>query len=132
MSKEKENYRLYVENAEEMLEVAQANLDKGFYRSACNRAYYAIFYAASALLYSKGRSYGKHSAVIAAFRQDFIKTGEFDAKWSDVYKMVMDSRQVADYELRDELEKEDALNAVEQAKAFVQEVRQWLQKRNLL
>ena len=132
MSEEKENYRLYIENAEEMLDVAQVSFDKGFYRSAVNRAYYGIFYAASALLYSKGKSYGKHSAVIASFRQYFIKTGEFDAKWSDVYKMVMDNRQVADYELSDELEKEDALNAVEQAKAFVQEVRQWLQKRNLL
>jgi uncharacterized protein (UPF0332 family) len=91
-----------------------------------------MFYAASALLYSKGKSYSKHSAVIAAFRHDFIKTGEFEAKWSDIYKMVMDNRQVADYELRDELEKEDALEAIQQAKAFVEEVRTWLQKQDLL
>ena len=45
--------------------------------------YYGVFYAASALLFSKGKSYGKHSAVLAAFRQYFIKTGEFDKKWSD-------------------------------------------------
>lgn len=76
----KENYRLYMGNALEMLQVASENLNNDHYSSACNRAYYACFYAASALLYSKGLSFGKHSAVLAAFRQHFVKTGEFDAK----------------------------------------------------
>jgi uncharacterized protein (UPF0332 family) len=132
MADEKDNYRLYMENADETLGAAQVNLDQGFYRSACNRAYYAMFYAASALLYSKGKSYGKHSAVLAAFRQHFIKTGEFDLKWSKDYSMIMDNRHVADYELRDDLDKEDALNAIEKSREFVREVRKWLQKNNLL
>ncbi|MEW6288062.1 MAG: HEPN domain-containing protein [Chloroflexota bacterium] len=121
-----------MENANEALGAAQINLEKGFYRSACNRAYYAMFYAASALLYSKGKSYGKHSAVLAAFRQHFIKTGEFDQRWSKYYSMVMDNRHVADYELRDDLDKEDALNAIEKSREFIQEVKKWLQKNNLL
>ena len=64
----KANYRLYMSTAQEMLDVAQENLNNGHTNSACNRAYYGIFYAASALLYSKGKTYGKHSAVLAAFR----------------------------------------------------------------
>ena len=132
MSDPKDNYRLYMKNAQDMLEVSQANLDKGFYRSACNRAYYAMFYAASALLYSKGKSYGKHSAVLAAFRQYFIKTGELDKKWSNDYRLVMDSRHIADYELQDNLDKEDALLAIETSRTFVEEVKKWLQKHDLL
>jgi len=132
MADVKDNYRLYMENADEMLEVAKMNLDKGFPRSACNRAYYAYFYAASALLYSKGKSYGKHSAVLAAFRQYFIKTGEFDKKWSDDYRAIMDNRHTADYELQDDIDKEDALQAIEKSKAFVEEVKKWLQKHDLL
>lgn len=50
MDDSKENYRLYMENAREMLEVARENLENKHVNSACNRAYYAIFYAASALL----------------------------------------------------------------------------------
>lgn len=132
MADPKDNYRLYMENAQEMLDVAQTNLDKNFHRSVCNRAYYAIFYAASALLYSKGKSYGKHSAVLAAFRQYFIKTGEFDKKWSDDYRVIMENRHTADYELQDDLDKEDAVEAIEKSKAFVEEVKKWLQKRDLL
>lgn len=132
MKDQKENYRLYIENAHEMIEVAKLNLGNDFYSSACNRAYYAVFYAASALLYSKGKSYGKHSAVIAAFRQYFIKTGEFDKKWSDVYEYIMSSRHTGDYELSDDLEKEQVIDVVEQAQLFVVEVEKWLREQELL
>lgn len=128
----KDNYRLYIESAQEMLDIANENFGGKHYRSACNRAYYGIFYAASALLFSKGKSYGKHSAVLAAFRQYFIKTGEFDKKWSDDYKMIMENRHTADYELQDDIEKEDAVEAIEKSKLFVEEVKKWLQKRDLL
>lgn len=132
MADPKDNYRLYMNNAHEMLNVANENLGSSHYSSACNRAYYAIFYAASALLYSKGFSYGKHSAVIAAFRQHFIKTSEFDKKWSQVYEFIMSSRQVSDYDLSVQIETDRAINVVSDAAAFVEEVEQWLRKRNLL
>jgi uncharacterized protein (UPF0332 family) len=61
MKDPKENYRLYITNAHEMIEVARSNRGNNYLSSACNRAYYAIFYAASALLYSKGKSYGKQA-----------------------------------------------------------------------
>jgi uncharacterized protein (UPF0332 family) len=117
-----------MEHADEMLEVAEEILRNEHYSSACNRAYYAIFYAASALLYSKGMSFGKHCAVLAFFRQHFIKTGEFDQKWSDDYEFILSSRQTADYELFDHLEKGQADEVVNKARAFVEEVEIWLRK----
>jgi uncharacterized protein (UPF0332 family) len=128
----KENYRLYMQTAQEMLDVAEELLRNDHVNSACNRAYYAMFYAASALLYSMGKTYGKHSAVLASFRQYFIKTGEFDKKWGDDYKIVMESRHTADYELYDTLEKESVVVIVAKAQEFVEEVKKWLQKRDLL
>ena len=73
---------LYVERAREMLEVAQLNLQSGFYPSAVNRAYYAIFYAANALLATKGLARNKHRGVISAFRQHFVKTGLLETAYS--------------------------------------------------
>jgi uncharacterized protein (UPF0332 family) len=128
----KENYRLYMDNAQEMLDIADENFGNRRYRSACNRAYYGIFYAASALLYFKGMSFGKHSAVLAAFRQHFVKTGEFDKKWSDDYEYIMDSRHSADYILEESLDEEDAVIVVAKAKALIEEVRKWLEKQGLL
>jgi len=40
--------------------------------TAVNRAYYAIFYAANALLCSRRLERSKHSGVLAAFRQHFV------------------------------------------------------------
>ena len=99
MSEPQDNFRIYIKNAHKMLEVARLNLDNSYYGSACNRAYYAIFYAANALLFARNISFGKHSAVIAAFRQQFVKTGQFDAKWSTIYQRVMAHRQSADYDI---------------------------------
>ena len=44
---------LYMENAYESLDVARLNLDNDFHSAAINRAYYAIFYAANAMLATK-------------------------------------------------------------------------------
>lgn len=128
----KDSVRLYIENAHEVLNVARLNLNNDYYGSACNRAYYAVFYAASALLFTKAMTYGKHSAVISAFRQHFIKTGEFDAKWSEVYQRIMSHRQTGDYDINLRVEKEQAAGDVQDAQAFVEEVEQWLQKQHLL
>jgi uncharacterized protein (UPF0332 family) len=132
MEDPRENYRVYMQTAREMLGVARENLNNHHNNSACNRSYYAVFYAASALLYSKGMTYGKHSAVLAAFRQHFIKTGEFDKKWSESYEFIMDSRHSADYDLYDTLDREDTLIVLRKAEEFVEEVTKWLQKQNLL
>ena len=131
MDDPKENYQLYMRNAQEMLDVARENLNNNHNNSACNRAYYGIFYAASALIYSKGLSYGKHSAVLAAFRQHFIKTGIFDKKWSDDYEFIMNSRHTADYDLYDVMEREDVIVVLAKAQGFVEEVKKWLQKQDL-
>lgn len=47
--------QLYLNEARGMLVVAKANLEQGFYSSAVNRTYYAVFYAANALLSTKGK-----------------------------------------------------------------------------
>ncbi len=55
--------QLYLDRAHHDLQAAQSNLAQGFYGVAVTRSYYAMFYAASALLASKGISRSKHSGV---------------------------------------------------------------------
>ena len=58
---------LYMENAYESLSAARSNLDNDFYSAAINRAYYAIFYAANAMLATKKLNRSKHSGVSSTF-----------------------------------------------------------------
>jgi uncharacterized protein (UPF0332 family) len=125
----KEDVQLFLDNAREMLAVAKLILGNDFYSSACNRSYYAIFYATSALLATQKSAFGKHSAVIAAFRQHFVKTGEFGAQWSRKYERIMSHRHTSDYDIHTSVEKEQAVEDLKDATEFVQEVTQWLQKK---
>lgn len=81
-----------------MLEVAAHNLSDGFYGSAINRAYYAIFYAACALLMTQSVTRSKHSGVVAAFRRLFVKSGLIEVEYSEIYGRVMDDRHISDYD----------------------------------
>ena len=119
---------LYIENAQQMLEVAAHNLADGFYGSAVNRAYYAIFYAANALLATQGITRSKHSGVIAAFRQCFVRPEEIEAEYSDIYGRVMENRHVGDYEIELPIEPQVAADDLRDARRFVGRVEQYLRE----
>lgn len=111
-----------------MLVVADANLQQVFLSTAVNRAYYAIFYAASALLATKGITRRKHSSILSEFRRHFIKTGIFDTKLSDDYGQLMDDRHFADYDLLHNISQQDTEQHVANAREFVETVDGWLRE----
>lgn len=124
--------KLYMRHADKMLQVAEHNVTQGFYSTAVNRAYYAVFYAANSLLSTQRLSRSKHSGVIAAFRQHFVKSGLIEAKYSRMYGQLMDDRSGADYELETDIEPEQAIVDVEHAHQFVGRIRQYLQEEGWL
>jgi uncharacterized protein (UPF0332 family) len=71
----------------------------GDYDSAASRLYYAMFYCAEALLWSRGQSYSKHSAVIAAFGRELVKTGLLPAELHQWLNEGFKTRQIGDYEV---------------------------------
>ena len=132
MSTPEREVSLYMEHAGQMLEVAAHNIADGFFGSAINRAYYAIFYAASALLATQGLARSKHSGVIAAFREHFVKPGLIEVEYSDIYGRVMDNRRVSDYEIEIPAEAEAAEKDLSDAQRFVERVEQLLQREGWL
>jgi len=117
---------LYMTHVQEMLQVAQANFEDGFYGSAINRAYYAIFYAASALLLTRGESQSKHSSVISTFRKLFIKTGLVEIEYSDIYGAVMDARLDSDYDMVYEPDEPTTQKLMADVQRFIERIRLYL------
>jgi uncharacterized protein (UPF0332 family) len=115
-----------------MLEAAKVNLDNDFYASSVNRAYYAVFYAANALLATLGEARSKHSGVVSVFRLRFIKTNELSVELSEIYGDLMNSRQSGDYDLNTRIEPETARQLLEKGRLFVDEVEQWLRRNHWL
>ena len=121
-----EDVRLYLERAKLDLRAAQANLDDGFYGVVVSRAYYAMFYAANALLATQGLTRSKHTAVHAAFGQHFVKTGLIEPQYLRRLVDAFDARSDADYDAAFVGDPARAEAAVASAKDFVARVEQFL------
>lgn len=111
----------YLAHSRQAVETGQLVLAHEDFIAAVNRAYYAIFYAANALLATKGLERSKHSGVIAAFRQHFVKTGLVDAEFSRFYGAAMDERHAGDYDLT-QLDYESASQQVLNAAKFLDQI----------
>ncbi len=110
---------IYFEGAHEALRNAHYNLDGGFFGPAVSRAYYAFFYAATALLLTLDLARSKHSGVMSAFREQFVKPGIFPTQDSDAYGKAFELRNVTDYEMVGKADEAQARIAVENAHQFV-------------
>ena len=110
---------VYLDGAREALRSAKFNLDGGFYGVAVNRAYYAFFYAATALLLTLNITRNKHSGVLAAFREHLVKPGTFSVNDSHAYGEALELRNVTDYEMLGKVDKGQALSVVESAGRFI-------------
>ena len=88
----------WLERSDEALASALAELDAGRLAFAVNRAYYACFYALSAVLLAEGRKYVKHSGVRAALHGRLIRSGRLDASWGRIYDRVFENRHRGDYQ----------------------------------
>lgn len=114
--------------AEQALATAQINFEAGDFRATVNRAYYAIFYAASAMLLTIELERRKHSGVISAFRKHFIKSGLIEAEYSNIYGETLVVRENADYAIELPIDLDTAKLALQQAGRFVQRMREYLIK----
>lgn len=129
---QRDEIALYVERAHQALRAAEHNLEDGFYATTVNRAYYAVFYAANALLATLGLARNKHSGVIAAFRQYFIKPEIIESEYSNIYGRTMENRHTADYELGVLMDPQVADDDLRDARCFVERIERHLREEGWL
>lgn len=91
-----------------------------FPSAAVNRAYYACFYAASAVLQSEGRHFVKHTGVRAAVHAELVKPGRLPQEIGETYDLLLKSRQSADYGALVRVSSEEAGEAIRAATRVVE------------
>jgi uncharacterized protein (UPF0332 family) len=94
-------------------------LELGYTEVAVSRAYYAMFYCASALLRGEGLSFSKHSAVIAAFGRHFVRTGRVPAELHHELVQAEKARLVADYMAGRSVPGQEADEQIKRAQRFL-------------
>jgi len=117
-----EEVKKLIEKAEHALEVAEKLKSDGYLADAASKIYYSMFYAAQALLKSEGIDVVKHSAVESALGYRFVKSGKISPKY---HRMLIDARkirEIADYDIEEEIVEPVASLKIEEGKAFLSEI----------
>jgi uncharacterized protein (UPF0332 family) len=113
--------------ARHALEVAEKLRAGGDFPDAAGKAYYAMFYAAQALLKAHGIEVTKHSAVASMLGRHFAKTRRLDPKFHRMFLNARRVRETADYGIFEEIIEPTANLTVEEGRVFVTEIKRILQ-----
>lgn len=114
------------------LELAAANLrsadillEAEEYRSANNRAYYAIFQAVNAVHALAGDAYKRHKDAIANFNKNYVKTEIFPREMGRKISEAEEIRHASDYDDFYIASKEETTRQVAVAREFITMVSQY-------
>ena len=111
-----------LERAQTSINAAKDMIEKEYYDIAASRAYYAAFYAASALLLKEGIDTNKHSGVIASIHRLFVKEGKLDKEQGRNLQWLFDLRGVGDYGVSEHVSAGEAYKSVKVAEDFLKAV----------
>ncbi len=106
--------------AEEMLADARLLLQHGRLKSAADRAYYAMFHAATAAVSLRvDRLPRSHKALRTLFAQHFIASGQLDRALSRDLAFAFELRQASSYEVDTAFGQETVQDLVDRVERFV-------------
>lgn len=123
--------RYWLAKADESLESGRSEQKAGRLVFAVNRAYYACFYSASAVLLASGERFVKHSGVRAAVHRGLVKAGRLDVALGRHYDLVFLNRQRGDYQEMVEFQPEEVDELLTQSELFLQAMRALLSEAGL-
>ena len=124
------NVRL--EKAKEDIATAHDLIALGRLRGAVNRAYYAIYHLATAVLLTQDIERSKHSGVQSAFGQYLIKPGLIEPEYGRILTSARKAREISDYADQLELDEEAARRIVADADRFVARMEEYLTNAGVL
>jgi len=113
-----------LERAEKALKSAKQLQENRELEDAASRAYYAMFHAARAILFSKGLTPRTHRGTISIFGEKIIKQGILSEEYADMLRKAFDLRQKSDYELYTQLNAEAIKEAIRNAEKFIKKAKE--------
>jgi len=122
-------YRLV--KSHEMLADAETLYEKGSFKSSNNRSYYSIYHAMRAVIALDKADFKKHSGNIQFFQKEYVKTGKFDVRCSEIILYASKIRNASDYDDFYIASKEEAKEQLENAKYFCNQAKTYLEQFNI-
>ena len=124
------SWKIWLIMAEYKLEVAEKLFNLEYFDDCISRAYYGMFYAAKAALFSVNVDAKKitHKGIRNKFSEKFVKTGKVDKKYSRMLFETMKMRHTSDYDTQipDPPTKARAKGIIADLKQFIRKIREVL------
>ena len=117
--------RYRYEQALKALASSRHNIDFDL-RTSLNRSYYSIMYAVKALLAIDRLDAHSHRGLFVMFNREYIKTGIFEKRFSEILKEASMIRDKSDYNDFYIVSKDEAREQAENAEIFLNEVATYL------
>jgi uncharacterized protein (UPF0332 family) len=119
-----------IQKAKEKLLSAQILFRERIFDDSVSRAYYAIFHAMTAALYSKDLTFSSHSQTIGKFNKEFIHSGIFEKSFSKEIHFIFDKREAGDYDIDNSIDEPIAARCISFADRFILCIEFYLTKSN--
>ena len=108
------------------LSTAQILLDAGKYRAVVTHSYFAMFYAAKALLITRDFVSKKHGTILKQFSREFVNGDNFDYDIYLNYSNAINKRNKSSYNFNINFDKHEAQSCLFDAEEFVVEAKKFL------
>ncbi|RLI15859.1 HEPN domain-containing protein [Candidatus Bathyarchaeota archaeon] len=118
-----------LETAKRRLEAAKLLFEKDMIEDAVNRAYYAFFHAAKAMLNVLGYDAKTHSGLISEFGLRIIKTELLDKKFGQYFRRAFEMRESSDYEIGIIFSEEEVETLIKNADEFLKKAKEFIEEK---
>ena len=108
-----------LQKSHQRLDAARILYTEGHYEDSINRAYYAMYLAASALLHRKGIEVRTHAGLISAIGSEYIRTGEIAPEHGRALNLIEGLREEVDYTVCRRITREEVVSVITRARDFV-------------
>ncbi len=112
--------------AKKALLAAKTLLESQLYQDCVSRSYYAVLHAAKAALTTVGIEPESHRAVRRMFGLHLVKTGKIEKDFAKILTAEQEDREIGDYDIHIEIEKDTAAKRVRDAEKFVKRFEKYL------
>jgi uncharacterized protein (UPF0332 family) len=119
---------LLLKKAHESLQAARVLIREEMFDFSASRSYYAMFYAAQALLLTKGLTFSKHSGVIASFGRDFAKQNIIPMEFHRYLIEAQEDRNVGDYGIGPGIAADEADEQIARAEEMIRVIEDLLSR----
>jgi len=124
--KDLSKYKL--DRAKEEYDTAQLLFDNNKLKASNNRAYYAIYYALTAVLCLESMAFKKHKDTIAYFNKNYVHGGKFPGDIGRKIAKSVKIRHVSDYDEFYIASREEAENQISTANEVINMIEAYLQR----